>query len=120
MQSRKFCGLKCYLNSGESRKGRYTKGHTTNLKSNDPQWRGKKTIGNHGYLTITKNGKTVLEHRAIMEEHIGRPLRKTEHVHHIDGNRINNVISNLMLFPTNKAHLEYHWKIDTFKNRINH
>jgi hypothetical protein len=29
-------------------------------------------------------------HRVRMEQHLGRPLRKDEHVHHRDGNKQNN------------------------------
>lgn len=38
-----------------------------------------------------------LEHRLVMAHHIGRPLRDDETVHHIDGNRSNNDITNLQL-----------------------
>lgn len=38
-----------------------------------------------------------LEHRLMMSRHLGRPLRQTETVHHIDGDRGNNRISNLQL-----------------------
>ena len=34
-------------------------------------------------------------HRAIMEEHLGRRLRPDEVVHHKDGDKTNNDISNL-------------------------
>jgi hypothetical protein len=42
----------------------------------------------HGYI---------LEHRLVMAEALGRPLDASETVHHIDGNRANNVLSNLQL-----------------------
>lgn len=45
-----------------------------------------------------------------MEEHLGRKLVKGEIVHHIDKNRENNDISNLMLFPTKEAHTRYHYE----------
>jgi hypothetical protein len=43
---------------------------------------------NHGY---------VLEHRLVVARKIGRPLRDTETVHHIDGDRTNNAPANLQL-----------------------
>lgn len=35
--------------------------------------------------------------RLIMEEHLGRKLLKTEDVHHIDGNPLNNDVTNLQV-----------------------
>ena len=46
----------------------------------------------------TSNGY-VREHRLVMENHIGRLLRKDEIVHHIDGNTLNNETDNLELLP---------------------
>ncbi len=54
------------------------------------------------------NKKTKQVHRIVMEEHLGRKLRKEEVVHHIDGNKSNNDINNLMLFPTKSVHTKYH------------
>jgi hypothetical protein len=41
--------------------------------------------------------KQMLEHRYVMEEHLGRKLRTSEIVHHKDGNGLNNSIDNLEL-----------------------
>lgn len=48
-----------------------------------------------GYRTIRRNGKFVYTHRWVMEEHLGRPLRTDEHVHHINGDRKDNRLENL-------------------------
>jgi hypothetical protein len=37
------------------------------------------------------------KHRLVMEQHLGRQLSRSEHVHHIDGNRSNCDTSNLMV-----------------------
>lgn len=50
----------------------------------------------------------VFEHRIVMEKHIGRHLYKSEIIHHIDGDRSNNHISNLMLLPNLAAHNKFH------------
>ena len=47
----------------------------------------------------------VLEHRAVVEQALGRFLYPCEQVHHKDRNRVNNELSNLQLYATQRAHL---------------
>lgn len=61
----------------------------------------------NGYKVITVDGCQVLEHRYIMEASLGRKLSSDEHVHHVDENRLNNSISNLMVV-TKEEHLTIH------------
>lgn len=51
-----------------------------------------------GYMVIWVDGESVLEHRHIMAQYLGRPLLRTEVVHHIDGNKTNNAIANLEIW----------------------
>lgn len=61
---------------------------------------------NHPYPSDTNKGvKYILEHRLVMERHIGRYLEPTEVVHHIDGNPRNNDILNLKLYATQAEHI---------------
>lgn len=50
-----------------------------------------------------------MEHRLVMEQSIGRYLDKNEEVHHIDYNKMNNDISNLLLV-TKTEHRRIHLK----------
>lgn len=52
----------------------------------------------------------VREHIYVMEKHIGRYLKKGEEVHHIDCNKRNNDISNLVIL-TKSEHMKVHAKI---------
>lgn len=47
-------------------------------------------------------------HRVVAEQMLGRPLKKGEVVHHIDGNKRNNKPENLMVFKTQKEHAAFH------------
>ena len=47
-------------------------------------------------------------HRIVAEQILGRPLKKGEVVHHIDGNKRNNDPSNLMVFKTQAEHAQWH------------
>lgn len=62
----------------------------------------------HKYVYINIDGKQIREHRYIMEQFLGRKLLKNEHVHHIDGNGLNNDINNLELL-TNSEHQKKEW-----------
>jgi len=46
-----------------------------------------------GYYNYT----TELNHRVIIEKYLNRKLDRSEHVHHIDGNKINNKLDNLIV-----------------------
>ena len=66
------------------------------------------TVGKDGYKYVwMSDGSGVKEHRFVMEKHLGRPLRKDEHVHHKDFNRQNNDISNLVIL-TPSEHSRLH------------
>jgi len=51
-----------------------------------------------GYRVLHIGGREYKEHRLVMERFLGRPLMGAENVHHIDGDRANNDLSNLELW----------------------
>ena len=55
----------------------------------------------------TVDGKKVRESRWLMEQELGRKLLATEHVHHINGNPLDNRLENLVVMDQN-AHLRMH------------
>lgn len=67
----------------------------------------------HKYFTV--NGKSVPEHRIIVEKAIGRKLKGTEVVHHMDGNGLNNDKNNLCVCPNNAYHKLLHQRINAVK-----
>lgn len=61
-----------------------------------------------GYVEITRGpNKGKLQHRVIMEEILGRPLLKTEQVHHINRDRTDNRPCNLKLCTAKQHSLEH-------------
>jgi hypothetical protein len=61
-----------------------------------------------GYLVKSFGNKKRYIHRMVMEEHLGRRLKTTEYVHHINGIKTDNRIENLQLFESNAAHTTHH------------
>ncbi len=57
----------------------------------------------------------VMEHILILEKAFGRSILASEAVHHIDSDRTNNAVGNLMLFATNAMHIRYHARIKAFE-----
>ncbi len=54
-----------------------------------------------GYPGAGKSGR-IMVHRKVMQEHLGRPLLRHENVHHKNGDRKDNRLTNLELWSTSQ------------------
>jgi len=126
----KYCSRKCAMVMQSERMRKFpikNSGKYLHKKgSENGNWKGGKIVNNDGYICIycpnhlycCKEKKYVLEHRLIMESHIGRVLLPTEVVHHINGIRTDNRIENLMLFSCTGEHSKLNYQLRKIKNKL--
>lgn len=88
-----------------------------NSRENHYRWK----LNTQGYRTIhlpehpnSNKAGYIAEHRLVVEKFIGRYLTKEEVVHHIDENKQNNKIENLMIFKSARDHAAWHNKLKRY------
>jgi uncharacterized protein (DUF1330 family) len=94
--------------------------------SENSNWKGGISISRYGYVFIyspnhpnKSNRGYVMQHRLVVESYFGRYLTKEETVHHINGDRSDNRIINLILFKCSGDHTRFHKLIRTWERENN-
>ena len=59
------------------------------------------------FMSMARKDGYVMEHRLVVATELGRPLLRTECVHHINHDATDNRLENLMLFASNSDHKRY-------------
>lgn len=73
------------------------------------KWKGGRYKMVNGYIAVkVAPARYRYEHRVIMEQVLNRPLKKSEVVHHKNGNTTDNRPENLELLQSNVKHLKEH------------
>lgn len=67
-------------------------------RKNEERW----CLEKNGYVIRYINDTYEFQHRLVMAKHLGRPLERHEEIHHKNGDRADNRLSNLELWSTSQ------------------
>lgn len=107
------CGHRRIIRGERLKNGETTSCGCSRRGSLSSHWKGgRQSQGNYVSLYFPdhprSNNRRVLEHILVAEKALGRFLKCSEMVHHIDGNGKNNSPSNLVICPDQSYHMLLH------------
>jgi len=117
-----FCSRRCYIIYKEQHPESWviSKIGTNCTGALNPNWKGGRVKHSKGYIyrfvpnhPYAHNGY-VLEHRLVMEAHLGRYLTPKEVIHHINEIKDDNRLENLKYFEYTGLHSKYHYILRKF------
>ena len=91
-----FCALQQSLPGRRFTPEQIAKYSKARMGSKNPSWKGG-LLQRQGYWVRRINGKYVPVHRLIAEKAIGRKLKPTEIIHHVNCDRLDNRHQNLLI-----------------------
>lgn len=117
---RTHCSMACRNNDPEFlamfRRNSNTKQlNATQKGPHHPRWRGGRFVTPLGYVAVyvprhpraSIAGQYVFEHRLVMEKYLNRELNPGEVVHHINGEKTDNRIENLVLMSKHEHDMHH-------------
>lgn len=106
---KKYCSKKCFYKYRTRPKGLKYKIIVKNKgwfkDGNKPYNFGNETYCLDGGYLRSDKGR---QHRQIFEKYIGRKLKNTEIIHHVNGKKTDNRLQNLQYFKNTAAHSRIH------------
>lgn len=94
-EGQRFCSKACYTTTATGPRSAHYKNGFHRTKQ--------------GYIQLSVNGRTIDEHRLMMEQYLGRKLERWEEVHHKNEIKDDNRVENFLVL-TKPQHTSLHKK----------